>query len=323
MTQTPAPSPASTPDDDGIHLSVERLIDLRNDVALSGTVDRQVSGLTELAGQSRGRRHGSGVDFEDLRLYQPGDDVRQIDWNATARLGETYLKRYREERERLCLVIVDLRLSMVFGTQARLKSVAAGELAAAVCWLAAGRAYRVGSIVATTDSVEATRPAAAAQGALEAVGLIARQHEQLLKDWHGRKTDVDSGLDSAMQIAAHSLRKGGRAIVVTGGADPGSGFDTFAEQYSAQQQLLVYYLQDPLEDPDHTIPAGHYPWRTSNGSGSFAVSPGRTDSIGRRRRDNTAAVVQRYGVHHTPVVRSSSNCSVHDSLKPLLGHDFL
>jgi len=313
MTFTPPP------DADGINLSIDRLIDLRDDVALSASVGRQITGLTTLAGQSRGRRHGSGVDFEDLRLYQHGDDVRHIDWNATARLGETYLKRYREERERLCLVIVDLRTSMVFGTQARLKSVAASELAAAVCWLAAARAYRIGSIVATTGLAEASRPLSAPQGALDALGLIVRQHAELIKDWRYRQ----SNLDSAMRIATHALRKGGRAILITGGADPGPDYTTFAEQLSEKQQLLVYYLQDPLEDPDHTIPAGHYPYRTPDGSGHFGVSARRLATFDRRRQDNIRSVVQHYGVHHTPVLRISSTSSVHDSITPLIDHDFL
>ena len=86
------------------------------------------------------RLRGRGLSFEELRHYQPGDDVRLIDWRATARRGSAHVRVYNEERERPVLVVVDQRFPMFFGSRRAMKSVVAAELAAlgrladARCW---------------------------------------------------------------------------------------------------------------------------------------------------------------------------------------------
>ena len=88
-----------------------------------------------LAGGHKSRFRGRGMDFDQVRIYQPGDDVRSIDWRVTARTEVPHTKIFSEERERPILVISDLRSSMFFGSQ-RLKSVVACEISAALRGLA-------------------------------------------------------------------------------------------------------------------------------------------------------------------------------------------
>src|SRR5262249_17765333 len=80
-------------------------------------------------GSRLSRQRGRGVDFAEVRMYQPGDDVRSIDWRVTARKARPHTKVYREERERPTLIVVDQCRSMFFGSKIRLKSVAAAECA--------------------------------------------------------------------------------------------------------------------------------------------------------------------------------------------------
>src|SRR5215475_1917829 len=85
---------------------------------------------TLLGGEYHSAFKGTGLSFEEVREYQPGDDVRGIDWNVTARMGHPFIKRYVEERELTVLLAVDVSASLRFGTQMRTKRVVAAELAA-------------------------------------------------------------------------------------------------------------------------------------------------------------------------------------------------
>ena len=99
---------------------------------------------TALSGGYRSTFRGQGVEFEEVRPYQPGDDVRSIDWNVTARTGEPHVKNYREERELTLALLVDTGLSMDFGTRRWTKREAAAQLAALVSFVALAHQDRVG-----------------------------------------------------------------------------------------------------------------------------------------------------------------------------------
>lgn len=99
-----------------------------------------------LAGGHKSRFRGRGMDFDEVRIYQPGDDVRNIDWRVTARTLEPHTKVFREERERPILIITDLRSAMFFGSQ-RLKSITTCEASAALAWAGLAANDRVGGLI--------------------------------------------------------------------------------------------------------------------------------------------------------------------------------
>ncbi len=104
------------------------------------------------------KERGRGIDFSEVRVYQPGDDVRTIDWRVTARKNAVHTKVFREERERLTLVVVDQTQSMFFGSRERLKSVAAAEFAALVAWRAILHNDRVGGVIIGNDELVIHKP---------------------------------------------------------------------------------------------------------------------------------------------------------------------
>ena len=108
---------------------------------------------TLLGGEYHSAFKGSGLSFDDVREYQPGDDIRGIDWNVTARTGTPFVKRYVEERELTVLLAVDLSGSQRFGTQTQTKRAVAAELAALVAFCAINNQDRVGLLV-FTDRIE-------------------------------------------------------------------------------------------------------------------------------------------------------------------------
>lgn len=120
---------------------------------------RAASSVVSARGGTRlSRQRGRGIDFSEVRPYQPGDDVRTIDWRVTARKGVPHTKVFREERERLTLLVVDQTQSMFFGSRQRLKSVAAAEYAALAAWRAIRHHDRVGAVIIGNDRVAIHKP---------------------------------------------------------------------------------------------------------------------------------------------------------------------
>ena len=101
---------------------------------------------SQMIGRHRSRSRGRGMDFEELRHYRPGDDIRTIDWKATARLRNPHVRVYTEERERPILFVVDQRQSMFFGSAGATKATAAAKLAALGAWRGLDVGDRVGHI---------------------------------------------------------------------------------------------------------------------------------------------------------------------------------
>ncbi|MCK4857947.1 MAG: DUF58 domain-containing protein, partial [candidate division Zixibacteria bacterium] len=141
------------------------------------------------AGEYHSTFKGQGMEFEEVREYQPGDDIRLIDWNVTARTGTLFVKKYREERELCVMLLVDASSSGQFGTRSQLKA----EMAAEICGLLAFSAIRnndkVGMII-FTDRVE--KFIAPRKGSAHVLRLI---REILYFKPAGRSTDIASALE--------------------------------------------------------------------------------------------------------------------------------
>src|SRR3954462_15485055 len=111
-----------------------------------------------LSGRFASRMRGRGLNFEEIRDYRPGDDVRSIDSKVTARLQKPHVRVFNEERDRQALLVVDQRLPMFFGSQRSMKSVTAAEAAAISAWRVLGAGDRVGAIVFNDTELAEFRP---------------------------------------------------------------------------------------------------------------------------------------------------------------------
>ncbi|MBX2823491.1 MAG: DUF58 domain-containing protein [Gammaproteobacteria bacterium] len=128
-----------------------------------------------LPGDSRSNRLGRGIEFSEVKTYQPGDDVRSIDWRAWARSGQTYSRLFTEERERQMHVLVDQRASMFFGSRSQFKSVLAAKLAAATIWASLDDGFRIsGQISAETEL--RTKARSTRSAAMDLITSTARQN---------------------------------------------------------------------------------------------------------------------------------------------------
>ncbi|MDC7219674.1 MAG: DUF58 domain-containing protein [Spirochaetales bacterium] len=141
------------------------------------------------AGEYQSAFKGKGMEFEEVRLYQPGDDIRDIDWNVTARSGEPHIKRFREERELTVFLLVDFSESGLFGSGEKSKRECAAELAAVLAFSAIRNNDRVG-LIGYTDRVELFVPAA--KGARHALRII---REVLGHEPQGKGTSLNCALE--------------------------------------------------------------------------------------------------------------------------------
>lgn len=130
----------------GVYVTLEDLVVLQHRATSFSFLPRQpVHSL--LSGRHASRIRGRGLNFEEIRGYLPGDDVRSIDWKVTARTRTPHVRVYTEERDRPATLVVDQRLSMFYGSRKNLKSVTAAELAAAGAWRVVDAGDRVGAVV--------------------------------------------------------------------------------------------------------------------------------------------------------------------------------
>lgn len=141
----------------GAYAELEQLIALRFP-ARQLQLLRRNRALSALTGPNKSNFRGRGIDFEEVRSYQAGDDIRSIDWRVTARTGDAHTKLFREERERPVMLVVDQRQGMFFGSSHCFKSVLAAHLAALLAWSALAGGDKLGGLVFNGDTHREIRP---------------------------------------------------------------------------------------------------------------------------------------------------------------------
>lgn len=147
-----------------------------------------------MAGSLTSRFKGRGMEFDEARHYQPGDDIRSIDWRVTARTGKTHTKLYREERERPVLIFVDLNDSMHFGTCLLYKSIQAMHMTALISFSALARGDKIGAMVTSENSSFEVKPKSTAKHAL---GML----NQLVTFQNQSVANVKSSLNTNKRLA--------------------------------------------------------------------------------------------------------------------------
>lgn len=199
-----------------------------------------------LAGRHASRLRGRGLNFEELRGYRPGDDIRSMDWRATARLRTPQVRVYTEERDRPTLLLVDQRRSMFFGTRRCMKSVVAAEAAAVGAWRVFHSGDRVGAIVFSDTEIVELPPHRSRRRVMQILEAIARLNRQLSAEPAAAPNPgaFNEALRRAAQLAKHDVLV---CTVSDGfGLDPESG--RLVTQIAAHNDLMVLFIYDLLEE---------------------------------------------------------------------------
>jgi uncharacterized protein (DUF58 family) len=207
---------------------------------------------------------GRGVEFDESRPYQPGDDLRTIDWRVTARTGKPYTKVFREERNRPVIVWLDLRRSMLFATRRAYKAVVAAELAALVAWSAIGNGDQLGGLVFSDDEHHELRPRLGRRAALRLMQLIAAS-----SCWQApaatRMGDIDT--DHALTRLTRVARPGSMLFLISDFSDLSDDAERHIRALASHGDLFLVHVYDPVEA--ELPPPGRY--RIRMDGRSFAI----------------------------------------------------
>lgn len=188
-----------------------------------------------LAGQYHSVFKGRGMDFQDVRAYQPGDDIRVIDWNVSARTNELHVKQFVEERELTVFLLVDASASQLFGSRHRRKRETAAQLAALIAFSAVRNNDRVGLIV-FTDKVETCIPPR--KGRKHVLRVIK---EILDPKMESNKTSISAALQYLVRVS----NKRSLAFVISDFLD--TDFERAFKVAHRRHELIPLVIRDPME----------------------------------------------------------------------------
>ncbi len=240
-------------DDGVIYISQSRLISLQRDARLlsqqKGTIRSQFNGgfLSVFKGR--------GMEFDEARPYQPGDDVRNMDWRVTARTNKPYSKVFREERERPVLLWVDFRAPMFFGTQQCFKSVLAAKVAALLAWKSSQQGDRLGALFFSEYDHLELRPSRGKSSALQLMKKLSDFSVQTNDRSHlADENKRDSG--HALNRLLHVTRPGSLIYLISDFRNVSSQFESTLSRLSRHNELELIQLSDPLET--HLPVEGYY-----------------------------------------------------------------
>ena len=229
---------------DAVHTDLNTLVSLQYQAQGFSFLPRQpVHSI--LAGKKASRLRGRGLNFEELRNYRPGDDLRTMDWKASLRSGTPYVRVYSEERDRPVFLIVDQRVSMFFGSQLKMKSVVAAELAALAAWRSLGQGDRVGAIVFNDTECSVIKPARSKATTLRILQEITRMNQALPELGAEPKSESQSfneALSKAENLASHDCLI--CAITDCGGVDEESR--KIMTRAAQRNDILAILIYDPL-----------------------------------------------------------------------------
>lgn len=201
-----------------------------------------------LFGELRSHARGRGLEFEEVRGYQAGDDVRNIDWRVTARVGRPFTKLFREERERPLLLVVDQRQPMFFGSRTCFKSKLAAYLGALLAWAALEHGDRVGGLVIGNDERHDIRPRRSRRTALSWLNALHAFNHRLRRDTQLAGGDAGATLVAALTDLRRIARPGSAIYLLSDFA----GFEhpqvrELLHSLARHCEITALYVFDPLE----------------------------------------------------------------------------
>lgn len=229
----------------GVNTSIAELMRYRYQ-PLSLPIPR-TTGSSVQAGQRLSRLRGRGMEFDEVRHYQAGDDIRAIDWRVTARTGQTHTKLFREEKERPVFVCVDLSSSMWFGSKLLLKSVQAAHIAAGVAWHTVKRGDRIGGVVLNNQHHVELKPAARQHGALLLLRQLVALHPQNITAPHVQHSDSNS-LNTQLQRLIKLCKPGADVVIISDFSQLNSQTTELLQVLRKHHTVSAVVITDPFEE---------------------------------------------------------------------------
>ncbi len=243
----------------GVDLTRDELINVGQ--LLAPVMNNQVV-KNNHSGTRRSKILGQGMDFDQIRQYQFGDDIRSIDWKSSARLQKTYIKTYKEERQRPIFLLIDLNNSMLFASKKAFKSVIAARLATLFAFLALKSDDKIGAIIYTQNHHFEIKPKSPKTAINLLICMLVDLHEKALQDID--KTEQKSQpntLEFALSRLSRVAKSGTLTIIISDFFEFGDKAQAWTRRLSRRNQVLLNFVYDPLEQ---NPPAADDYWVSGN-----------------------------------------------------------
>lgn len=198
-----------------------------------------------LNGRHASRLRGRGINFEELRGYLPGDDIRGIDWKITARAGKPHVRIFNEERDRPVWLLVDQRASMFFGSHSNMKSVTAAEAAALAAWRALAGGDRVGALVFNDEQLVEFPPQRSRAQVARILAAVSNMTHALVKA--GPRAADSSMINRALEHLGRRLKHDALVCLIGDGLGLDESSRRLVTGISAHNDVLCVFIFDPLE----------------------------------------------------------------------------
>lgn len=256
--------------DPRIYVDIKQLNRTRSHVSSVNLLGARLS-RAQMSGRYQSHARGRGLNFEELRHYHKGDDIRQMDWKVTQRTGKPHVRSYTEEKDRQIILCVDQRSAMYFGSVSHMKSVVAAELAALMGWMALAQNDRVGFLICDHKKFHWRAAKRGNKSFLMGLNDLVSANQKLNVDVQDQPAvDMSQWLKS---LQAKKLKSATLIII--------SDFNDANDQTLRQLQYLHQHndvisilVSDPLESrmPEQDLNA---PWVIGDGEYQFALQQGK------------------------------------------------
>ena len=286
---------------------INDLLELRHGANTIGLASRhRVNSL--LAGLYLSVFRGQGMDFEEVREYQEGDEIRNMDWRVTARTGVPHLKVFREERERAVVLAVDVGAHMQFGTRGTFKNIQAARAAALLGWAASANQDRVGGLLFGDNDrgIALLRPSRGRHGLWRLL--------RLLTDEADAHRTAPHALQEALEKLVTSAPTGALIFVIADLNRDVGALEVPLGRLSQRHEVVLLPVDDPA---DNSLPAmGRVQFRSLDGEAVTIDTDSRSGREAYRerwflRRDALGHAARRLGI---PVIPLPTNEDVHQAL---------
>jgi len=240
---------------------------------------------------------GRGMEFDEVRPYQPGDDVRALDWRVTARTGKPHTKLFREERERSVLLWVDYRAPMFFATRGCFKSVLAARAAALLAWSAMQHSDRLGGLIFSEAAHEELRPQQGKRAVLHFIrSLVA--HKAWEREAEAHKNREEAALHALIRLR-RVARPGSLVFLISDFRNLGGLAESHLAKLARHSDVVLFFITDAIEQ---RLPAAGL-YRLSDGNRELTLDTGDLnrrkayEARFQQRKAEITALCRRYHMH--------------------------
>ncbi|MGF1787215.1 DUF58 domain-containing protein [Photobacterium swingsii] len=242
-TSKPSSNHSSKQFDERIYCDYSRLVRLQAQVDGFSFLPQRKAG-SALSGRHHSSFRGRGLNFEELRHYQQGDDIRNLDWKVTMRTGKPHVRSYTEEKDRSVILWVDQRSSMFFSSVNMMKSVVAAEIAALTAWRVLKDSDRVGFVISRHDSIEYSMPKRSQANVLSNLNQLAQANQALDVS---RQDSPDVGMAALVRLLGRLKCRNNTIIFLSDWSGVTSDDILHLKHLQKHNDVLGVLIADPLE----------------------------------------------------------------------------